>query len=67
MDTVVVVRAWLRLVKAAFASRALAADCGVSEVIVHIGQHRAPEMSETFSRELELPEPAYTISASTAP
>ena len=61
MHVVVVVGARPQFIKAAPVSRALAGHSGVREVIVHTGQHFDPEMSETFFRELELPEPAYNL------
>ena len=61
MHVVVVVGARPQFIKAAPVSRALAAHPGVSEAIVHTGQHFDPEMSETFFRELEIPEPKYNL------
>ena len=61
MHLVVIVGARPQFIKAAPVSRALAERPGVSETIVHTGQHFDPEMSQTFFRELELPEPAYNL------
>ena len=61
MHLIVVVGARPQFIKAAPVSRALAAQPGVREVIVHTGQHFDPEMSQKFFRELELPEPAYNL------
>ena len=61
MHVVVVVGARPQFIKAAPVGRAFAAHPGISEAIVHTGQHFDPEMSETFFRELELPEPAYNL------
>ncbi|MEZ5411889.1 MAG: UDP-N-acetylglucosamine 2-epimerase (non-hydrolyzing) [Acidimicrobiales bacterium] len=49
-----------QFVKAAAVSRALA-SAGLSEVLVHTGQHFDPDMSDTFFDELGLPEPAYNL------
>ena len=61
MHVVSVVGARPQFIKVAPVSRALAAHSGVSETIVHTGQHFDPEMSETFFRELEIPEPQYNL------
>ena len=50
-----------QFIKAAPVSRALAAQPGIREVIVHTGQHFDPEMSGDFFRELELTAPAYDL------
>ena len=50
-----------QFIKAAPVSRALAAQPGIREVIVHTGQHFDPEMSGDFFRELELAAPAYDL------
>ena len=50
-----------QFVKAAAVSRALAAVPGLSEMIVHTGQHFDPNMSEIFFRELDIPEPDYHL------
>ena len=61
MHLVVVVGARPQFIKAAPVSRALAAQDGISETIVHTGQHFDPEMSEDFIRELGLPGPSYNL------
>ena len=61
MHLVVIVGARPQFIKAAPVSRALAVQPGVSEAIVHTGQHYDPEMSGDFFRELELPEPSYNL------
>ena len=41
-------------------------DAGISETVVHTGQHWDPEMSAIFFEELGLPEPAYLLDLRTA-
>ncbi len=57
MRIVSVVGARPQFVKAAAVTRALRARPGVSETLVHTGQHYDPEMSDVFFSELGLPEP----------
>jgi UDP-GlcNAc3NAcA epimerase len=52
-----VVGARPQFVKAAAVTRALRARPGVTETLVHTGQHYDPEMSDVFFSELGLPEP----------
>ena len=49
-----------QFVKAAVVSRALA-SAGVTDVLVHTGQHYDFEMSALFFDELDLPEPEYNL------
>ena len=39
---------------------------GISEVVVHTGQHYDRELSDVFFEELELPPPAYSLDLQTA-
>jgi UDP-GlcNAc3NAcA epimerase len=57
MLIVSVVGARPQFVKAAPISRAISEAPGISERIVHTGQHFAPEMSTVFFEELGLPQP----------
>ena len=57
MRIVSVVGARPQFVKAAAVTRALRSRPGVSEVLVHTGQHYDREMSDVFFAELGLPEP----------
>ena len=50
-----------QFVKAAAVSRAVATSDTVVETLIHTGQHFDPEMSTTFFRELEMPEPNYWL------
>jgi UDP-GlcNAc3NAcA epimerase len=52
-----VVGARPQFIKAAVVSRALAEQSGVTEVLVHTGQHYDPDMSEVFFEELDVPRP----------
>ena len=61
MHLIVVVGARPQFIKAAPVSRALAEQPGVSETMVHTGQHFDLDMSQSFFRELELPEPAHNL------
>lgn len=50
-----------QFVKAAAASRAIAAHGGLEETLVHTGQHFDPEMSQVFFDELEMPAPRFNL------
>lgn len=50
-----------QFIKAAVVSRALRAQPGVREVLVHTGQHYDDNMSRVFFEELEIPEPDYYL------
>jgi len=55
-----------QFVKAAVVSRAIAAEAGLSELLVHTGQHYDAEMSDIFFRDLGLPAPAHHLGIATA-
>lgn len=61
MRLVTVVGARPQFVKAAVVSRALRARHGVTEVLVHTGQHYDENMSDVFFRELDIPRPDHTL------
>lgn len=50
-----------QFVKAAVLSRAVRNSGGISEVMVHTGQHFDAAMSDVFFSELDIPEPAYRL------
>ncbi len=50
-----------QFVKAAVVSRALAAQSGVREVLVHTGQHHDASMSDVFFREMRIPNPDHHL------
>jgi UDP-GlcNAc3NAcA epimerase len=56
-----VVGARPQFVKAAAVSRAILAEGGLEEVIVHTGQHFDPGMSDIFFEELEIPTPKHAL------
>ncbi|HEV2300069.1 MAG TPA: UDP-N-acetylglucosamine 2-epimerase (non-hydrolyzing) [Stellaceae bacterium] len=56
-----VVGARPQFVKAAAVSRAIAAQGGLEETLVHTGQHFDPEMSQVFFDELEMPAPRVNL------
>lgn len=60
MEIVTVVGARPQFIKAAPVSRALQ-RAGVSERLLHTGQHYDPNMSEVFFGELSLPRPAFRL------
>lgn len=60
MRVLSVVGARPQFVKAGVVSRALA-DAGITEILVHTGQHHDAQMSEVFFRELRIPAPAYNL------
>ncbi|MGZ4128608.1 MAG: UDP-N-acetylglucosamine 2-epimerase, partial [Actinomycetota bacterium] len=57
MKLVNVVGARPQFIKAAAVCRALRARQGITDVLVHTGQHYDPEMSDVFFDELGLPHP----------
>ncbi len=50
-----------QFVKAAVLSRIISEKNEIEEVIVHTGQHYDVNMSETFFKEMEIPEPKYNL------
>ena len=56
-----VVGARPQFIKASMLSRAIASTEGVSEVLVHTGQHFDAEMSDVFFAELDLSPPAHNL------
>jgi len=61
MKILTVVGARPQFIKAAAVSRAIAATEGIDEVMVHTGQHFAPEMSAIFFEELGIPNPVHHL------
>jgi UDP-GlcNAc3NAcA epimerase len=61
MKVVTVVGARPQFVKAAAVSREIAKHPGITEIIVHTGQHFDRNMSEIFFHEMEIPEPHYCL------
>jgi UDP-GlcNAc3NAcA epimerase len=61
MKILSVVGARPQFIKAAPVSRALSRRAGLTEVMVHTGQHHDPEMSEVFFGELAIPRPAHNL------
>jgi len=50
-----------QFIKAAVVSRNIAGQAGLSEVIVHTGQHFDANMSDIFFEEMEIPKPDYNL------
>src|SRR5690554_766125 len=50
-----------QFIKAAAVSRAIAMQPGLTERIIHTGQHYDPGMSDIFFDEMEIPRPAYQL------
>jgi UDP-GlcNAc3NAcA epimerase len=61
MKILTVIGARPQFIKAAAVSRALK-KAGISEIIVHTGQHYDHNMSEVFFEEMEIPKPDYNLS-----
>ncbi len=61
MKILSVVGARPQFVKAAVVSRALRSTAGISEVLLHTGQHYDANMSQVFFDELHIPRPDYNL------
>jgi UDP-GlcNAc3NAcA epimerase len=60
MKIITIIGARPQFIKAAMCSR-MFADHGITELIVHTGQHFDSNMSEVFFDELSIPKPAYNL------
>lgn len=58
---ITVVGARPQFIKAAPISRVIAGTEGISEVLLHSGQHFDDNMSDVFFRQLEIPEPIFNL------
>lgn len=56
-----------QIIKAAALSKAVAAQDGVDETLLHTGQHYDENMSEVFFRELGIPAPKYNLGVGSGP
>lgn len=61
MKIVTIVGARPQFVKAATVSRAIALKTGITEIMVHTGQHYDSNMSDVFFEELEIPRPHHHL------
>jgi UDP-GlcNAc3NAcA epimerase len=64
MNILTVIGARPQFVKAAVVSKALAQAGGITETIVHTGQHFDENMSAVFFDEMNIPRPAYNLNCS---
>lgn len=62
MKLLTIVGARPQFIKAATVSRVISSQDGISEVLVHTGQHYDQNMSEIFFEELDIPRPDYQLS-----
>jgi len=67
MKLVTVVGARPQFIKASVLSRLIAGTPGITELLVHTGQHYDPEMSEIFFQELEIPAPFAHLGVGSGP
>ena len=58
LKVLTIVGARPQFIKAAAVSRAIRETDGLSEVMIHTGQHFDPNMSDVFFDELDIPKPA---------
>ena len=67
MKIVTVVGARPQFVKAAVVSKAFAHQDGITELIVHTGQHYDNALSEVFFEEMGIPDPAHNLNVGSGP
>jgi len=67
MRIVTVVGARPQFVKAAVVSKAFALQDGITELIVHTGQHYDAALSTVFFEEMRIPDPAYNLNVGSGP
>ncbi len=60
MKLTTIIGARPQFIKAATVSRALV-RAGISEIIVHTGQHFDANMSDVFFKEMDIPKPHYHL------
>jgi UDP-GlcNAc3NAcA epimerase len=63
---VTVIGARPQFIKASPVSRAFKTHPGLTEILVHTGQHYNSEMSDIFFEELEIPQPKYNLQVGSA-
>ncbi len=61
MRLITIVGARPQFIKAAAVSRQIDRTPGISEILVHTGQHYDKNMSDVFFRELDIPRPDYNL------
>jgi UDP-GlcNAc3NAcA epimerase len=67
MKIATVVGARPQFIKAATVSRAIRQQDGMTEVMIHTGQHYDHNMSDVFFEELEIPKPAHALGIGSGP
>jgi UDP-GlcNAc3NAcA epimerase len=67
MKIVTVVGARPQFVKAAVVSKAIARHGGITELIVHTGQHYDTGMSAVFFEEMQIPDPSHNLNVGSGP
>jgi UDP-GlcNAc3NAcA epimerase len=67
MKIVTVVGARPQFVKAAVVSKAFARHGGITELIVHTGQHYDAELSGVFFEEMRIPDPSHNLNVGSGP
>jgi UDP-GlcNAc3NAcA epimerase len=67
MKIVTVVGARPQFVKAAVVSKAFARQGGITELIVHTGQHYDAELSGVFFEEMRIPDPSHNLNVGSGP
>jgi UDP-GlcNAc3NAcA epimerase len=64
MKVLTIVGARQKFIKSGAVSQILRGQVGISEILVHTGQHFDPEMSDVFFREMDTCQPDYNLGIS---